>query len=192
MNSTSLKLTIAVLLLLTPPSALAANVLVISSYHPENSWTADCLNGVKDTLGTKHDINFVYMDTKRKPQSEYPQIAQKTLSQVDSIKPDIVMLADDNALSFLGQTISDNQIPVVFYGINNNPRVYFATERLPANVYGILERHLLLPLVRHINIIVPMKHKKVLLLFDDSNTSKSIIDVELKGNKKQGYRMIII
>lgn len=181
MNRTLGRLAI-LLLLLTSPYTMAANVLVISSYHAENRWTEDCLNGVKDTLEPKHDVTLFYMDTKRKPKSQYPKIAQDTLKVVESSKPDIVMLTDDNALNFLGQKISDQHIPVVFYGINNNPRVYFSDERLPNNVYGILERHLLIPLVRHINMISPLKHKKVLLLFDNSNTSKSIIEIDLKGS----------
>lgn len=91
------------------------------------------------------------------------------------------MIADDNALNLLGQTLSERDIPIVFYGINNNPRVYFDQERLPKNVYGILERHLTIPLVRHINTMVPIQHKRVLVLMDDSTTSRSIKQVSLKG-----------
>ncbi len=169
-------------LLLNVPSAFAAKILIINSYHPENIWTMNCLQGVSDTLGNQHDIEILYMNTKRKPKAEFNQIAKDTLEQAEKINPDLIMLADDNALSLLGQDLSKKDIPIVFYGINNNPRVYFKPERLPNNVFGVLERHLILPLVRHIKNIAPIKHNRILVLLDDSTTSQSIKAVGLKGD----------
>ncbi|WP_237360341.1 ABC transporter substrate-binding protein [Vibrio marisflavi] len=121
------------------------------------------------------------MDTKRTPIESHIKVADSIIEKVQNLKPDVVLLADDNALKLLGPELSKQNYPLVYYGINNNPRVYFEPERLPKNVYGVLERQLIIPLVRHLQIMLNTSKNHVLILFDDSNTSKSIINVALEG-----------
>ncbi len=80
------------------------------------------------------------------------------------------MLGDDNALSFVGPEIVKRNIPLVFLGINGNPRSYFGGQ-IPENVTGVLER----PALKRFLVFIRQSQpdwKKILILFDGSNTSK--------------------
>lgn len=68
-------LILPVFFLMVTKAALSADILIIKSYHAENTWTKNCLKGVTDTLGSEHNVEVLYMDTKRKPKSEFEEIA---------------------------------------------------------------------------------------------------------------------
>ena len=155
-------------------------VLMINSYHVGHGGSDLRVKGFKESFPSDHQLRELYMDTKREPPSKFDSIAERAWVTYLSLKPDVVVLNDDNALRLLGAKISAAGTPVVFMGINNNPRLYFSGP-IPRNVIGILERHLLIPLVRHFTAFVPMKNKRVLILFDESKSSDAVIDVSLHG-----------
>ncbi|MEF2144321.1 MAG: ABC transporter substrate binding protein [Desulfovibrionaceae bacterium] len=148
------------------------SVLIIHSYHRELPWVQQCDQGISVVLSDSCLLNFVYLDTKRIPESEFPVRTKAAMTEVRRLDPDLVMLGDDNALRMLGPAIAEIPKPVVFFGINNNPREYF--DELPENVTGILERVPLFPLIRHLARILP-EAQKALVLTDSSPTSKAVI-----------------
>jgi len=153
------------------PVGLSAEkkVLVIESYHKEMFWDAGYRKGIKETLGQRISIHFFEMDTKRLPKAAYPERIKAAISSIDNVKPDLIILGDDNALNFLGNEVLKRKIPLVFLGINNNPRLYF-NGAIPLGMTGVLEMP---QLKRHLNFIKEIEPdwKKVLVLFDNSNTS---------------------
>ncbi len=164
-------------------SANAKEVLIVASYHPENEWTIDCINGIKNIIGNRHDISIIYMNTKQRPKIEHQQIADDVLQQLHVKNPDLIMTADDNALKYLAPAFGKMDTPIVFYGVNANPRSYFYGYKLPDNVTGVLERRMLIPLGRMIKTLVPTRSKKFLILFDDSQTTEAHLEITLHGKK---------
>jgi ABC-type uncharacterized transport system substrate-binding protein len=70
--------------------------------------------------------------------------------------------------------IAQKGTPIVYFGINNNPRNYFNT--LPVNMTGVLERTPIVPWLRYLRQIFP-DARKALILLDESVTSQAIVDV---------------
>lgn len=46
-------------------------VLIIESYHPVLTWTAQCEEGIRKALGGGFDVRSFFMDTKRIPESDF-------------------------------------------------------------------------------------------------------------------------
>ena len=153
-------------------------VLIIESYHPVLTWTAQCEEGIRKALGGGFDVRSFFMDTKRIPESDFALSASRAWEAFESIEPDLVMLGDDDALSMLGPRVAETDTPIVYFGINNNPRNYFS--KLPRNMAGVLERTPVTPWLRHLTEIMPLA-RRVLVLLDSSLTSDSIIDLVFQG-----------
>ena len=88
---------------------------------------------------------------------------------------------DDSALKYLGERISRAGIPLVFMGVNNNPRVYFKDGNLPNNLAGILERPLVDANVRLIYKLLPPRAKHILMMMDAGPTSQAFVNSTLDG-----------
>ncbi len=177
------KLVIFLILLFPVISVAKAKVILhIPAYHAGYNWTDTCVAGIEKGLGNRYKIITHYMDTKRLPKNEHPQAVKKAWEKYLEIKPDMVILGDDNALAYLGTKLAGNDIPVVYYGINANPRAYFKDHRIPKNITGVLERPLFIPSIRFIKKIMP-EVKNILILLDDSNTSIAIIKYSFNGKR---------
>ena len=178
----SVALTVLCATLLTVAAVDAAetkkrSVLVIESYHPVLAWTAQCEHGIYGVFKKDdYDVTSVFMDTKRIPADAFAKAADDAWAAYEKAKPDIVLLGDDNALKFLGPRLAKTGTPVVFFGINANPRIYFQDGALPKNITGILERTPVLPWLRTLSSIRPSA-RRALILMDASETSKAIADV---------------
>jgi hypothetical protein len=169
------QITVICVLAFTAGVAEAEKIIIVSSYHPEYEWTRDCLAGIKSALDERHSIDVLYMDTKRQPKENHPAIASRIEAQLSSQAFDLLVLADDNALKYLSDYVLKHSKPTVLLGVNANPRVYFPDGRIPNHVYGVLERHLTIPLIRALVKFVPNKNGRYLVLYDDSASSKSAI-----------------
>jgi hypothetical protein len=158
---------------------LAANILVIESYHAEYLWDASYTQGLYERLGDLHTIERFQMDTKRIPRSEFQKKADEAFQKFTQMKPDLVVLGDDNALRYLGKRIDETGTPVVYLGINGNPRQIANFE----NTTGVLERPLFL---RSIVTLKPLlgQQPRVLVLFDSGPTSEASV-AEAFANKDQ-------
>lgn len=168
------------LLLLLFPLSLrlwAAEILVISSYHPEYLWDQSYNASLVANLKGEHHISHFYMDTKRRPVEEFDQIAEQALAYYHQVKPDLVVLGDDNAINYLATSIASLGTPIVFLGMNENPRNKGFVGH--PKITGVLERPLL---KRNISEMSQLMGgiKKALVLFDSSNVALTAIEDEFK------------
>lgn len=159
-------------------------VLIVYSYEKELAWTQQCDEGIRKALPQNVLIDRFYMATKRIPQEEFESKAAEALEEFKRIQPDLVILSDDNALRLLGPEISAAGVPVVYLGINGNPREYFET--LPDNVAGVIERIPLLHWVRILFDIVP-KADSLYVMLDGSPTADAIIKSAFQGRSSINY-----
>lgn len=164
--------------------AYAREFALISSYHAENHWTQDCIAGLRSGLEADDKLTIFYLDAKRTSSTEHVLASEYAWRKVKEINPALLFVADDVALERLGPYLAQAKFPTVFYGIDNNPRNYFSGNKIPNNVYGILERRLSVSLVRTIRKILPPEKKDVLILFDDSSSAKAIIAMNFEGQEK--------
>ena len=172
-----MKLKIAILsclILITMLSVhgLAKTVLVVESYHAEYPWDISYKKGLENILGKTHELVFFQMDTKRLPPSRYTRQADLAYRMYEEIQPALVILGDDNALKYLGPRLSKTPSPVVYLGINNNPRAYGIN---PANMTGVLERPLMKRSIIYMSELLAPRLEKLLILFDSGFTSKTSV-----------------
>lgn len=162
---------LCVLVMLTVGSRTATaaknTVFVVNSYHQGMQWVDDAVMSIKEVLEETCTIEVFYMDTKRQPAEKFQEIADAVWEKYLEIKPDLVMIGDDNGTRLLALKIAQDGTPVVFWGVNNNPREYHIGD--VANITGVLERPLV---IRNIVLFEDVLHlKKVLVMFDDCKTS---------------------
>ena len=171
---------LSVLALTAPVLAGQKTVMIVYSYDQELAWTKQCDQGIRGALPEDVRIERVFMDTKRIPQDQFAARVASVLETFRRLQPDLVMLSDDNALRLVGPEIAGTGVPVVYLGINGNPRDYFAS--LPENVIGVLERIPLFHWVRILFEIMPGA-ESLLVLMDDSPTSEAIIKSAFAGRR---------
>lgn len=177
---TILLITACFLLITSIAKATITHILVIHSYHHEMHWVKQYTQGLRSVLGNEYVMENIYLDSKRTEEIAYEAKSKEILQRLHSINPSLVILCDDNALRLLGDPISKTGTNVVYLGINNNPRNYFT--KIPPNVTGVIERVPLFPWARHIKEIIPQA-QKMLVLMDDSTTSKGVVNVSFRGRK---------
>ncbi len=163
-------------------SSAKKRILIIESYHSEFSWDASYKKGIRKVLGEKYNIHNFEIDTKRHLKSEYTARAQLAWEEYLKIKPVLVFLADDNALKLLEAKFAETDTPVVYLGINNNPRAYDVTGK--KNITEGLERPLLQNSIRVIKDLIS-GCKKVLILLDSGTTSSIIANYFHSTGKKK-------
>lgn len=155
-----------------------ARVMVINSYHAEYPWVIAHNRVLTSELGDVAVLSYSYLDSKRLPQEQARQKADRVYQLFLEDRPDLVVIADDFALKTLGTSIMAKGVPVIFLGINNNPREYIGNMTLAT---GVLERPLLKRSVVYIQDIFDGKMKKCLILFDDGITALTILDQIFNG-----------
>ncbi|MCJ2163412.1 MULTISPECIES: ABC transporter substrate binding protein [unclassified Pseudodesulfovibrio] len=167
-----------VLALAMPSLAEQRTVLIVYSYDEGLAWTRQCDKGIREALPGDVSIERLFMDTKRIPQEKFISRAEMVVKEFRRIQPDLVMVSDDTALRLVGPEIAATGVPVVYFGINGNPRDYFVS--LPKNVTGLIERIPLLHWVRILFDIIP-EADSLLVLMDTSPTADAIIKSSFRG-----------
>ncbi|WP_148863743.1 ABC transporter substrate-binding protein [Marinobacter fonticola] len=168
-------------LLLASPLCFGKTVAIIESYHKEYKWDADYIAAVESVLGREHDIHVFELDTKRLAKGEWPQKVAEIEQAIANLKPDVVILGDDNAFSLMAEHLVEQTIPVVFLGVNGGPAQH-PTLKHPL-VTGILERPFFKDSVRHLRKILAQR-ERFLVLMDDSPTMRNAVN-EYFGDKRQ-------
>lgn len=176
------KLFLALLVLLTAAPVASSQTYTISivhSYHKEYAWELSLTGGLLDTLPPNSVLDHFYLDTKRLEKSRHPAQAQKALEHLAASRPDLIILCDDNAARHLGPALKNGPVPVVYVGLNGNPRDYgiFPAE----NMTGILERPLLKRSLHSMCRLVNTEDTKVLILFDSDSTSDAVLSEAFAG-----------
>ncbi|MGO1749648.1 MAG: ABC transporter substrate-binding protein [Marinobacter sp.] len=160
-------------LLFVSPLCFSKTVVVIQSYHAEYKWDGDYIVAIQSVLGEKHDITFLELDTKRLTPSQWPQQVASIQKSVAEIQPDVAILGDDNAFSLMAQHLVDQNIPVVFFGVNGTPVQHPALDH--PLVTGILERPFFEQSIRHLRKVLD-KNERFLILMDDSITMRNAVN----------------
>jgi ABC-type uncharacterized transport system substrate-binding protein len=102
-------------------------ILFVDSYHEGYAWSDGITEGIKKTLdGTGVELKIIRMDTKRNTSVDFKkEAAGKVKAAIESFKPDVVIVADDNASKYLVMPyFKDADIPFVFCGVNWDAAVY--------------------------------------------------------------------
>lgn len=167
----------------------AADILIIESYHADFNWDMAYKKGIKENLTSDYHFSYFQMDTKRLPVENHPEMAESAWQKYLTSKPDVVVLADDNALKYLGPRFKNTSTPVVYLGINNNPRNYDIYH--VANITGVLERPLLKRSILYLNKLVG-NVDKVLVLFDDSPSSAAAVGIEFQQGQAMKLRQVLV
>ena len=166
--------------LILPLSALAQKtVFVVESYHAAFAWDASYKKALQESLGQGYRLEFFEMDTKRLPKDQHQKMSDLAWKKYLELKPDLVVLGDDAALIYLVKRLAETRTPVVYLGINNNPRDYVPPTA--ENFTGVLERPLLKRSIAYLQAFIPAA-KRILVLFDDDVTSK-VIRKEIFGDR---------
>ncbi|MGR6838726.1 ABC transporter substrate-binding protein [Aliivibrio wodanis] len=180
-----MKTCLLVMLTLFSNMLYAGKVLVIESYHAEYSWDKSYLAGINLILDGEHEITTFQMNTKRLPSEQHEKMADKAYLKYATYQPDLVILGDDNALNYMLPKLYDKGIPIVFLGINANPRKLLEKYRGSSQITGVLEQPLLAKTMGEIGSMLPVNKKKIRVLFDSGTTSKIATSY-----MKQQYKML--
>lgn len=160
-------------ILAATPAYSAPKISIIHSYHNEYAWEQGVNRGLVEALPRDAVLEHFYMDTKRIPLVDHALQADKAFEYLTKADPDLIVLCDDAAAKHLGPRLKDGSTPVVFLGINRNPRDYGI---FPAkNITGVLERPLLIRSLHSMCSLINPSHTKVLILFDSDTTSDAVV-----------------
>lgn len=159
------------LLWLSSFCCLAAKVLVIHSYHPGHPWIHDYSRGLALSL-PGHELSHLYLNTKYLPPSQFAAQGDLVWLSYLQLKPDLVILGDDNAIDLLALRIARHGTPVVFLGMNDNPR-HGGIYGQPL-ITGVLERPLM---KRNLLEMAQMLDgaRRVKVLFDASSVASTAL-----------------
>ena len=122
----------------TMPVATAWTCVYVSSYHKGYTWSDGVERGLRSALQGQCNIVQFDMDSKRNRSEPYiKQKAQEIAAEITRIKPDVLIVSDDNAAKYLAVPyFNGGELPVVFCGINWTVDEYNFS---PANVTGMVE-----------------------------------------------------
>ncbi len=167
-------------------------VLIIHSYSRKArlEWVNEMTKGVRTILKAPQYSFFEFeMYTKSIPQHEFEKKADEALAYYHTVKPNIVIISDDNGLNLMVPRIG-KKIPIVFMGINANIRRSYPWLLEYKNVTGILERPMIkltiIKMLKSVNLDV----KKVLILLGDSPTAQAFFQNDLFGNTEFNLKNI--
>lgn len=164
-------------------AATKPKILVVESYHAEYPWDISYKSQLEAMLSTQYQLSYFELDTKRIPTEQFEAKAAQAWQYYLELQPELVILADDHALRLLGQKFVGTETPVVYLGINNNPRYYGMVGH--PNITGVLERPLLKRSLVMLNHFFPVS--RVLILFDGSMTAQIVKDETFSGQSSAIY-----
>ncbi|WP_243546035.1 ABC transporter substrate-binding protein [Pseudodesulfovibrio tunisiensis] len=174
------------------PSAHSASpktVLVIHSYHPEYEWVREYSGPLYSELLKQAQVESFYLDSKRlSPKNQFKQI-EAAWQTFRDISPSLVVLCDDNALKSLGNRIGEAGTPIVYLGINGNPRNYLNDIHYAT---GALERPLFKRSIIFLQEILGDRLKRLLILFDNSTTSWALVEEAFNDRTFMGLSPVAV
>lgn len=157
-------------------------ILHVDSYHEGYAWSDGIVAGATKIVGDKATLRVERMDTKRHGEEAFKvEAGKKVKAVIDEWKPDVVIVADDNAAKYVtADFYKDSPQNFVFCGLNWDEKVY----GFPwPNVTGMLEVTPLMPLLTEVK-----KHAKGerigFLGADNETTHKEILNCTKKFNVK--------
>lgn len=175
-------LVLGVCFLVGPALARNSHVMVVNSYHDDLPWVMEHNGALRKALESSAKLTFINLDTKRVPPGEFQVRADIAYGRIIFDSPDVVVLADDNAVQLLGKRVMDLDIPVVYLGVNENPRTYLGSMPMAT---GVLERPLFKRSLIFLHELFGRPLKKALILFDSGTTAHVIMEMAFKGKSRK-------
>jgi ABC-type uncharacterized transport system substrate-binding protein len=114
-------------------------ITYINSFHRGHPSSDDIMDGILENFpADSFEIATYFMDTKRNPSTEFIENrARQLFDTIMEIKPDILLVSDDNAVKYIVKPhLQELSMPVVFCGVNWTDIEY---ELPPNKVTGMLE-----------------------------------------------------
>ncbi|MBF0122529.1 MAG: hypothetical protein HQL21_03835 [Candidatus Omnitrophica bacterium] len=173
------------------PIQSSHKILLIHSYHSEYSWVKDITRGVQAALNEQEvSLDIFYMDTKRYTSQEWMvEMGKKAREKISEVKPDVVIVSDDNAQAFVTRHYLNKRPFFVFCGVNGDPEDY----GFPAdNVSGVLERPFINQSLALLREIVPSV-KNIAVMSDSGETSVGAlrhIEENIKNIIVKDYKIV--
>lgn len=159
------------------------SMLIIQSYEKGTGCGAAIEVGLLEGLaqagyqdGKQLELHHYYMDGQETHITEEAihKQAQLVLAEVDRLKPQIIVLVDDNAFEHVLPALSGSSSPVFFAGTNvpleyyNRLHPFMESREHPGkNVTGVTEEHELLQNLNLIKSIIP-KARTAVTIYSDS------------------------
>lgn len=142
-------------------------ILHVMSYHTPWRWTEGQLQGFKDGLGDlAAEYKVFEMDSKRTNTPEAKERKGREARElIESWKPDLLYTTDDDAQEYVARHYVDSPLPIVFSGVNKDPKTYgFSGSR---NVSGVLEHEHFIESVRLLRAMAPHV-RRIAVVLDDA------------------------
>jgi ABC-type uncharacterized transport system substrate-binding protein len=175
------------------PGIRKPRIVYINSYHqgfpPSDQITRGVMKGL---TADSFEVVSYFMDTKRNPAEAYIKArAEELLDSIREMKPDLLIVSDDNAMKYLVVPHFQNDpLPIVFCGVNWTVDQYDISD---CNITGVLE---ILPVERLIQTVKPYypEMKKLLVLNENTTTSrktKPLLDTLIAKMGLQVYQELV-
>jgi ABC-type uncharacterized transport system substrate-binding protein len=158
-------------------------VFYVNSYHEGYGSSDDVMSGLRETLQARGvALDIVFLDSKRRPEREgIEQRATEAAERIRRVKPDVLVVSDDDAVKYLVVPYFKNgPIPVVFCGVNWDASQY----GLPNEwVTGMLE---VVPIEATLKEAMRgrAEAKRLLVLSEDSTSERNnrvLLDDKYRG-----------
>lgn len=165
------------------------NVLIVHSYSLDNICGAPQHQGILESLakagyveGENLNVHQYAMLTKKvnNTPERIEKQAEAVLEKVNAIRPDVLVLLDDNAFRAIGLRLVDSEVNIVFCGINGQPEDYdrkvkwMNSRAKPGyNITGVYEKLHFIDACRVQKKMLPGLEKMKVLL-DESPTGKAV------------------
>lgn len=173
-------------------------ILFINSYHKGYTWGDDIEKGFLERLngqGMQTEVSFEYLDSLRYTYEQLaPTIAETLKIKYADPRPDIVVVSDTTAFSFL-KTWRDSLfpgVPAVFCGYNNFTPEALGTMR---NVTGVNENIDIIALVKLALSVQPNLTTLAFIVSTGDATNRSLYDSVVRYAYpafRSGYNVVLI
>lgn len=147
--------------LTVPPSAAQGRggphrIMHVMSFDSPWRWTDGQFAGFKEGLGpdVQAEYKVFQMNVKRNGSRDAKeQKGREARAIIDAWKPDLLYASDDDAQEFVARHYLNQKMPIVFSGVNKEPREH-AFEGVP-NVTGVLEQEHFVESVKLLQSLAP-------------------------------------
>ncbi len=166
--------------LASPPPEKVTKIVAIHSYSEDFPWTRIIINSYRaylDQHKLKYTISNFYFDIKKHPykKTEINPLIEKSLAQVKNLKPDLIFITDDYALTAMSTYLVSSKTPFIFSGING---------KIPDDILksgfkkysGVYERYYLVDSIKLLQKLINKKALSLLVLLEESETSNAVLE----------------
>ncbi len=160
-------------------------IMVVMSYEQNYPWVKQIKEGIELINKGRAQIEYIYLNTKTQREKSQEN-AQKAFQHFQKLKPDGVIVCDDDAQKFFTIPYLSNKVstPVIFCGVNAPPEQYNYPS---SNVTGVLERELIKESLIVTQKLIPQIKTFSFIGKDDSTTQALVQQIE---KEKKTYPLV--